>query len=204
MGGFTTILAVCILTSLHCGQPATSVQPPAMGTDSSESIYLVKEGDSVRIPAFTIQLNLSDRANALLAARHETIIVHAWFSGQPKDTATAEYREVGGLFLTEKKIELDTARTAIIDGVRFPQKLLDALASKDISVLVNVYSGRRVIPENILNCDIVDDKINHVGGKIITLPGKLIAETDSLALPATPGYRPSAQPPLAPPRAPIK
>lgn len=197
------IVMVIILLAIgatRCGQSphSTALAPAKDSTTKTSSLSPV--GDSLQIPGFSIRLQLSAQANAALSSKHETIIVHAWFNGKPKDTTTAEFRESGEKFLCEKKMELDTARTAFVQGALVSKKQVDALANVDIHVLVNVYSGRRVIAENMLDCDIIDAQMSQVKGKMITLPCKLIGESDSLPTPPTPGYTPSGQPPLAPPR----
>lgn len=204
-GKSVAIALVCSVVLLaHCGHvPDTTATEPAK--DSLRHLrHLTLRGDSLLIPAFSIRLQLSARANAVLTGKQETILVHAWFNGLPKDTTTREYRESGELFLGEKKIELDTAGTVTIDGVKFSVKQLDALVDDDVHVLVNVYSGRRAMPENILNCAIVDDKMSQLKGKTINLSCKLIAESDSLPIPPTPGYTPSGPPLSRPPLAPTK
>lgn len=153
---------------------ADSVQKVAAGDE-----YLKAEGDSLVIPSFSIEVKLSPKAEAKLLAGKETVIVAAWFSGLPKDTMSKEYAESGAMFIKSSEIELSNTRTANFDGIKFSRAAYDSLASKDISVLVNVFSGRKSSPDNLLDCAIVSDKMSVVKGQKFVLTGKLIAEADS-------------------------
>lgn len=107
------------------------------------------------------------------------MLVTAWFSGMPKDTTSKEFREWGEMFIRSFSIELDTGRIARFEGVKFSRAIYDSLADRDIKVLVNVYSGRRSSPDNLLDGEIVSEKISTVKGKTMRLAAKLISESAS-------------------------
>lgn len=140
--------------------------------------YYQVEGDSVVIPRVTIALQLSPKAEATLKARKETVIVAAFFSGTPKDTTSQEFLESGEVGVKDQKIELTTGRVATFERLKFARKAYDALADKDIRLLVNVYSGRRSSPDNLLNCGIVEGPMSDLRGKRLTITGKLIYGDD--------------------------
>jgi len=142
--------------------------------------YLIMEKDSMLIPAFTIELDLSQKANEKLNSSKETIIVSAWFSGVPKDTTSKEYAESGEMFLASARVELSSSRTASFEGIKFSKAAYDSLADKNISVLINVFSGRRTTQDNLLDCNILSEKMSAVRGRKFVLTGKLIGEGDSL------------------------
>lgn len=158
------------------------------GTDNPQNAkavsadYLQVNGDSVLIPPFSIEVSLTNIANAQLKNDKETVIVAAMFSGQPKDTSTIEYQKAGEFFIKSVQVELDTARTAKFEGLRFSRKLYDSLAGKDINVLINIFSGRKSSPDNILDCNILFDKLSNVQNRTVRLTGKLIAEDDSTGM----------------------
>ena len=52
-------------------------------------------GDSVELPVFEIQIDLTENANKKLEENRETIIINASLRGIPKDTTTEEYLEWG-------------------------------------------------------------------------------------------------------------
>lgn len=167
---------------IGCGSPSGSIHPgnsKATGTPVNAD-YLAIMGDSVLIPSFSIQVNLSKTANEKLVHDKETIIVSALFSGSPKDTLSKEYREMGEMFITEARIELDSSRLATFAGIKFPKARYDSLADKDIRLLINIFSGRRAGPDNLLDCNILEEKMSAVKGRTFTLTGKLIYDTSSV------------------------
>ncbi|HEY2720198.1 MAG TPA: hypothetical protein VGI82_00650 [Chitinophagaceae bacterium] len=177
---FSLFLFSC--TSRETGKNKTSsadstknVAVDSTGVNSTS--YYKVEGDSLVIPPFDIAIDLSPKASEKLKKIHETIIVAAYFSGIPKDTTTKEYLKSGGLGITTVQKELSgNDRTTKIEGGKFPKSLYDSLSDKDIQVLINVYSGRRSNPNNLLDCDILEEKMSAVKGKTFTLKGKLIGE----------------------------
>ena len=142
--------------------------------------YLTMDKDSLLIPSFKIEISLSRQANEKLARSKETIIVAAWFSGVPKDTTSKEYAESGEMFLASANAELSNSRVASFEGIKFSKAAYDSLADKNISVLINVVSGRRTTQDNLLDCNILSKKMSEVKGQKFVLTGKLIGESDSL------------------------
>ena len=139
--------------------------------------YYKIAGDSLVIPPFEIEVSLSQKANERLKKGKESIIVWAYFFGKPKDTTLKEYLKSGGISLASTQIELTgDERVAKIENVKFSKSLYDSLADKDIQVLINVYSGRRSSPDNLLDCDLLEQKMSLVRDKKFTLKGKLIGE----------------------------
>ena len=144
-------------------------------TDSLNTSFRIS-GDSVLIPGFIIALNLSDKAEKELKDQHESVIVQAYFAGEPKDTTTEEYIENGELNVGSYRIELFDKRIAKFENVKIAKTSLDALKDKNFEVLINVFSGRHATDLNILDCDILQEKILTVAGKKFVLNGKLIEE----------------------------
>ena len=176
------LLLAAFAMAVSCGAPDNGRQlqharEPAAATTSQE--YLVVSGDSVLLPAFAVEAQLSKAAIEKLREKRETVIVNARFSGIPKDTASKEFREWGEMLVKSHSIELDTAYTARFEGIRFPKKLYDLLLEKDIRVMVHIYSGRRTTTDNLLDAGILSGKMSAVKGRTLQLPGKLISEADS-------------------------
>ncbi len=157
------------------------VENPASVTASGVAEnYLTADTDSVLIPSFAVEVSLSEKATEKLLAERESMLVTAWFSGIPKDTASKEFREWGEVFIRSFSVELDTGHIARFDGVKFSRAIYDSLASKDIRVLVNIYSGRKSSPDNLLDCEILSERMSAIKGRTLQLAGKLISEADSL------------------------
>ena len=184
-----TILMTAILFACSSPdrQPSNSETPIQVDTATHEQEinkafnhnYLKDNGDSIEIPEFEVSIELSDKAEEKLASDHESIIVMAFFTGRPVDNIPTKYKDkldVDGLYLRNYSVELTDKRTAIFKGVKFHKDLYNLLADKDIEILINVYSGRRAGPDNILSCDLLQDKMSNVAGKTFNLTGKLIRE----------------------------
>ena len=157
---------------------STAQSPTATPSRPAELGYYKLAGDSVVMPAFTIDVDLSDKARKKLKADSETIIVAAYFSGTPTDTTSEAYRKEGDYFVATSKQELQNGHIATFDNVRFAKTRYDSLADKDIQVLINVYSGRRSTGDNLLECDILQEPMSRVKGNRFVLKGKLIYGDD--------------------------
>lgn len=188
------LLAVIFLSA--CGndsdKKASDNQLDATGTaDSIKSAnktsgsisdfgYFKLDGDSLIIPSFEIEVNLSPKAKAKakLLKDKETIIVSASFMGVPKDTASAAFLESGEIRIAGKDMELRNDDIAKFENIKFSKLLFDSLSDKDIQLLVNVFSGRRSSIDNMLSCGIVQEKMSKVKGKKFTIDCKLIYGED--------------------------
>lgn len=145
-------------------------------TSSKDSNYLQIVGDSIEIRPFEIEVSLSPKAEEKLKEDKETVIVAAFFSGKPKDTITREYKDDGEIFVASQKIELTDLRKARFEGIKFSKGLYDSLSSKDIRLLINVFSGRRSTNVNLLDCGIISLKISKLESTSDTIKGRLIEE----------------------------
>ncbi|MEO6843686.1 MAG: hypothetical protein ABI184_00865 [Ginsengibacter sp.] len=147
-------------------------------SDVTEFGYFKPDGDSLIIPTFEIEVNLSPKAKAKLSKNNETIIVSASFIGMPKDTTSEDFKNSGQIGIAGKDIEIRNDSIAKFENIRFSKSLYDSLADKDIQLLINVFSGRHSSPDNLLNCGIIQEKMSKVKGKIFTIDCKLIYGED--------------------------
>ena len=156
-------------------KPETKVEnaipPEADTTTQQDTGAMLEVGDSILLPAFEIEVTLSDAAQKKISYDKETIIVKAYLSGQPKDSAAIEVSEMGLLFLAEAQVELEGAGVARFDKVKLSKE-----AYEDFEVLINIYSGRRSSEYNILNADLLQEPISRVTGERHALHAKLIGE----------------------------
>jgi hypothetical protein len=170
-----------------CNNKPEAEKKPVANDDSSKVLskadtgfsannYFKFIGDSVVLPTFEIDLQLSPKAEQKLKSAKETVIVKAYFSGVPKDTTSKAYKKWGEIGMLEPEIELSDLRTAKFDGVKFSKKLYDSIANKNLRLLINIYSGRRSSKDNLLNCDILEDSLSNIKDKKFVLKGKLIGE----------------------------
>lgn len=137
-----------------------------------DSIRVLK--DSVIIPEFAIEINLSEKAKAKLKKDNESTIVQAYFLGIPKDTLDSDYQKWGKTNIGQHRIELWDSKIAYFKNVKISKKALEDLSDKNFEVLINVFSGRRSTTFNLLDCRILQESISKVKGKRHLINGKLL------------------------------
>jgi hypothetical protein len=160
-----TGLAIVALGATMSFSPAFAQQP-------------ARPSPPVATPAgFTVRLTYSQKAMDTLVSSKETVIVAAYVFGLPKPGVPKKYVEgdgtiplgeakkeiAPGAVATFGKIDLDSARVTYIDN-RGPQ------------LLINVYSGRKSSPNNLLDCGIYEDPLSGAQGKYLPIACKLIGE----------------------------
>jgi hypothetical protein len=176
---FITILFVISCSNQTGSEPIEAeVKRDSSITKLSEENYYTFINDSVEIPPFEVELSLSQKAEAKLKEGKETIIVRAFFTGQPKDTSLREFQKHGEIFITSSEKELFEARLAKFSGVRFSKKEYNSLSNKNISVTINVFSGRKFYQDNLLDIPAVFDSTSNIKGRKFLLQGKLIYGDD--------------------------
>ncbi len=174
---YINIMPVLFLTAISSCLNGTKPTESKIGIDSmanNDLGFLQIEGDSVLIPDFEIEVRLSPNAEKKLKDDKETVIVSAMFSGIPKDTTSEDYQ--GQIGIKNYNIELTGQRIGQFTKIKFHRSILDKLADNDIYLLINVYSGRRSTENNLLDCEILEDKMSVIKGKKFILKGKLIGE----------------------------
>jgi len=140
--------------------------------ETNESI--LTDADSIEIPSFEIEVSLTDDAELKIRELNESIIVYAIFSGIPVDTASEEFIEWEELTIATKKIELTDSRVAYFSGIKLSKAEWNSIKEKNFEVLINVYTGRRTSPNNLITCDLLQDNIDNIKGRRFKLEGKLI------------------------------
>ena len=129
-------------------------------------------GDSIEVPSFEIELNLSKKAEEKLISDKETVIFFANIFGEPKSDPNKE----GPISLAYSKIELTDKRKALFENIKFSKTTYDSLKGKNIWITVEVSSGRKSINENFLDTDFLQEDVDNVINKKFVLNGKLIGE----------------------------
>jgi len=155
------------------------IKPGAENEEELPDMYRRAAGQIV-LPTFEIEVANSPKAGQTLTKQQESIIVSAFFSGAPLDEKDGD--EIGEMLVAKQKIELTGAeRIARFEGLKFPKRLYDKLADKDVRLLINVYSGRRSSQDNLLNCGILEAPASRIVNKRFVLGCSLIAENTQSA-----------------------
>ncbi|UXN60566.1 hypothetical protein [Phyllobacterium zundukense] len=127
---------------------------------------------------FDVNVTLSPKAAARLAAEKEGIVVFADYYGDPKRSAAKRANEIGQIDLNQQDETVQIPGTgghAHVSGAKVDTKRLDWLAGP-AKVNVNVASARKTNPDNLLACDFIDGALADVMKAPVTLHCYLIEE----------------------------
>jgi hypothetical protein len=129
------------------------------------------------VPGFTVRVTYSQKAMATLVAAKETVIVVGYLYGFPKQGTPKKYvDEVGQVDMGEVKDEIAPGATATFDRIKLDPAVAKWFDSQGLQVLINVYSGRKSSPNNLLDCGIYEGSLKAIEGQTIPISCKLIGE----------------------------
>ncbi|MEX1192949.1 MAG: hypothetical protein WEA99_13355 [Brumimicrobium sp.] len=180
---FITLLTLSLIIS--CEDDTTSnsfVESDKEKTDTlSDKSSNLKEdflvlGDSVVIPSFEIKIKLTENAKKIIKDKNESIVVQAYFSGEFIDKGNSKKDEEGAN-LGSHRISLYDNYVAEFENVKIAKEKFEQLSRKNFEVLINVFSGRKSSPKNLIDCDILQKNILDLKDKQHVLHGKLIPES---------------------------
>lgn len=135
--------------------------------------------------AFQVEVTLSPAARERLVSQRESLIANADYFGYPSAQAQAQHvpgSENPWLTLHRAQVELQGAQLDGTPTARFAAVALDPnlLAFTDApdapQVNINVYSGRRSSPDNLLDCAMFQDTLAIASRAPIRLACGLIGE----------------------------
>lgn len=132
------------------------------------------EGDSLVVPPFEIDISLSNKARERITSKNETLVVDVFLNGTPKDPSKAEFEEDGSFFVGSSQKEISYGQIAKFDNLKFPRKIYDQLVDKDADFNINVYTGRKSSPDNLIDCEFLSGKLSSLINQRKRLVGKLI------------------------------
>jgi hypothetical protein len=130
------------------------------------------------VPGFTVTVTYSPKAMTTLTAAKETVIVAGYLYAFPiPGTPKQDVDHMGQIDMgheLKKEIALDA--TATFDHVKLDQPMLKWMDSRGPQLLINVYSGRKSSPNNLLDCGIYEGALKAVQGTSIPISCKVIGE----------------------------
>jgi hypothetical protein len=128
-------------------------------------------------PGFTVKLTFSEKASTTLIARKETVVVAAYLWGDPKPGAPKRYvDEMGQVNLGEVDSEVAPDKDAPFQDFKLKKDALQQLDSHGPQLLINVFSGRKSSPDNLLDCGIYEGPLKTAAQANIKTACKLIGE----------------------------
>lgn len=111
---------------------------------------------------FDLTLSLSEKLTAELTARGETIIVAAWYYGDPNAAGAEHVDEMDLIQLGEERIEVAPAAGPIrVTGGQVDAGKLGYVEG-GVKVNVNTFSGRKSSEDNLISCDFIDGPVEEL------------------------------------------
>ena len=129
------------------------------------------------VAGFTVTVTYSQKAMATLVAGKETVIVVGYLYGFPIQGTPKQYVDhIGQIDMGEVKSEIVPGATATFDRVKLNSAMMKWVDNQGPQLLINVYSGRKSSPNNLLDCGIYEGSLKAVQGQSIPISCKLIGE----------------------------
>lgn len=133
------------------------------------------------VPEFSIAVKLSESAQKKLQGMHESVLVIAYFDGDPLPGKREDNSPMRGVVLGSDKKLVDPNNVATFADTKISQSHWDDLADKDYYVTINVVSARKTSNDDLLDCDDPMDRISRFVGKSTQVLCRLIGERDALS-----------------------
>jgi len=129
------------------------------------------------VAGFTVNITYSPKAKETLVARKETVIVFGYLYGSPRQGTPERYIDDGGqVYLGGLKDEIVPGATATFDRIKLNPAMMKWIDSQGTQLNINVASGRKSSPNNLLDCGIYEGSLKAVQGRSIPIACKLIGE----------------------------
>jgi hypothetical protein len=145
-----------------------------------EAAYDAKD-KIIAVPEFSVAVKLSEPAQKKLQAIHESVLVNAYFDGDPLPGKGKHNSPMRGIVLGSDRKLVDKNNVATFSDTKLSQGNWNNLSSKDYYVTINVVSARKSSKDNLLDCAAPEDRISTFAGKETQIPCGLIGEHDVLS-----------------------
>jgi len=136
---------------------------------------------TIGVPKFSIAVKLSEIAQKKLQAMHESVLVVAYFDGDPLPGKGKDNSPMRGVVLGSDEKLVDANNVATFFDTKISQSNWNDLSSKDYYVTINVISARKSSKDNLLDCTDPIDRISTFAGKSTQVSCRLIGEHDGLS-----------------------
>jgi len=160
------IVALVVIVSA-CSAPLRSQEAGSKGEVADRT---------VAVPEFSISVKLSEKAENELQSAHEGVLVLAMFDGDPlpgQGTYNPPNRDV--ILGSDEKL-LDTKNIAVFASTKISHAGWNRLSDKNYFVTINVFSARKSSPNNLLHCQVVEDRISRFAGKTTEISCRMMGE----------------------------
>ena len=132
---------------------------------------------SISVPGFRVEMTYSPKAILELKRRQETVVVFGYTYGSPtKQAPRRMLSREGDIGLSNLHAEIQPGQIATIPTLTLDQDKLEYVTPHSVQVLVNIVSGRRSSPDNLLDCTVYQGPLEKVQTQTIPIHCKLIDE----------------------------
>ncbi len=156
--------------TLSCCVPAPRPQPQTNESSSD------KRDKTILVPQFTVSISLSNEAKNLLLRLHESVLVIAYFDGDPLPGQGRYNAPMRGIVLGQGQKLVDAKGEATFDTTKISKSNWDRLSNKDYFVTINIVSARTTSKDNLLDCGAPENRISAFAGKTTNVSCSLISE----------------------------
>jgi len=135
---------------------------------------------TVRFEGFSVRMTYSPQAMKTLTVRKETVIAAAYLYGFPKPGTPRRYIDhEGKMDMDSFQVESMPGQDAIFKEIELKKADLERTDERGPQLLINVFSGRKSSPDNLLDCGIYEGPLKAVADQAIDISCKLIGESDA-------------------------
>jgi hypothetical protein len=155
---------------------------PVAGVATHSQVFAQQQTTKPATPAaavfnFTVKITYSAKAMATLVAGKETVIVAGYLTASPIAGTPKQYVDrMGEIGLGEVDREIAPGAIATFSNVKPTVAMMKWVDSQGPQLLINVYSGRKSSPNNLLDCGIYEGSLAAIQGQSIPISCKLIGE----------------------------
>lgn len=173
---------LAILLMIVCGcarREDHSEEPVASNEAAAESTTISQKDVPLNAPPVvapvTVNVSLSPKAEAQLASTGETIVVEAVYAGDPAPGVSVETNEFGLVDMGKAQKELKAGGVVKFEEDVIAKAMLPKVTGQP-QIMLNVRSGKKVSPTNILACAFYWDSVKVASAKTVDIPCKLLSE----------------------------
>lgn len=139
----------------------------------------VQRNKTIAVPQFSITVKLSETAQKKLQGIHESVLVIAYFDGDPLPGKGKDNSPMRGVVLGSDEKLVDDKNVATFADTKISQSNWNDLADKNYFVTINVVSARKSSKDNLIDCADPIDRISTFAGKSTKVSCRLIGERDA-------------------------
>ena len=174
----SVILVVAVVLPLGCTNSTRNRANPAADSQKAEptppygSLSLTqanKPATAVGPHGIEVNVLLSDQAKSKLLGSKETIIVAGSVTGFPRKGTRKKCND-------EITVEMAPGGVARFRDVELPEGCIGSDVQGARELGINVASGRKSSPDNLLNCDFYEGNLSDIQGRRIDITCSLIGE----------------------------